>query len=83
MASSMACFSASHFNYTFIILHFIHRTFGEYATLMQHGNSARNRSDKVHIMLDHDDRVFPGQRIQQFCSALGFEICHTRYRLIQ
>ena len=67
------------FDHPFVILHVVHRTIAENRALMEHSDFAA-RADlahKTHVMLDHDDGVFPRERKEQFASAVRFLVGHA------
>ncbi len=58
------------------------RAFADDGALSEHRHDLGNLPDKVHIMLDHDDRLLLRQGRQQAPGLLRFFIAHPGHRLI-
>ncbi len=63
-------------------LHMLHGPFANDGPLGQHRHDVGNLPDEVHVMLDHHDGLFFGQRHQQLPGLLGFLIAHPGHGFV-
>ena len=55
----------------------VERAFGQHRAFVQHRDAHAEPADKVHIVLDHDDGMVPGDLAQQVGGGLGLAVGHA------
>ena len=66
-----------------VVAHLVHRPLGQHAALVQHGDLARDAPDELHVVLDDEDGVPPGELQAQLGGLLGLLVGHAGDRLVE
>ena len=60
-----------------------HRALAEHPAGVQHCDDAREPAHEVHVVLDHDDRAVPADRLQQVAGLVALLVAHAGDRLVE